>query len=302
MEKTSLLFLVFALFAFISNAQTTVSDADGNQYNIVTIGTQMWTKENLKTTKYSDGTDIDLVEENNAWSNLVTGSYCQYPAYGDTYGNLYNFYAVADSRNICPTGWHVATYDEWNTLTTYLGGQSVAASKLKEAGTGHWGEPNTDATNESGFTAFGGGYRKYDGVFYNILDEGYFWQGTETGDSYAWYSNMDPSSGYLYITDNDKKDGMSVRCIKNPDTGTGNCNNQTFELYPNPAQEFIILKNIAGSISVNIYNIAGQLIYKGNYDGESPVIIDISNFEKGSYIVKFTDKQNNIHEADFIKI
>lgn len=302
MEKTSLLFLAFALFVFSSNAQTTVSDADGNQYNIVTIGTQMWTKENLKTTKYSDGTDIDLVEENNAWSNLFTGAYCQYPAYGDTYGNLYNFYAVADSRNICPTGWHVATYDEWNTLATYLGGQSVAASKLKETGIGHWGEPNTDATNESGFTAFGGGYRKYDGVFYNILDAGYFWQGTETGDSYAWYSNMDPSSGYLYITDNDKKDGMSVRCIKNPDTGTDNWNNQTFELFPNPAQNFITLKNIAGDLSVEIYNIAGQLVYKGDYDGESPVIIDISNFESGSYIVRFTDRQNNIHEADFIKI
>jgi uncharacterized protein (TIGR02145 family) len=301
MKKISLLFVVIVLFAFNINAQTTVSDADGNQYNTVTIGTQVWTKENLKTTKYSDGTSIDLVTENSAWSDLFTGAYCQYPSSGDDYGYLYNFYAVDNSKNLCPTDWHVATYDDWNALVSYLGGPSDAASKLKEIGTAHWGEPNTDATNESGFTAFGGGYRNPNGVFYNILDDGYFWHGTETGEDYAWYSVMDPSSGYLNITDNDKKDGMSVRCIRDISAGIEESHNQSFEIYPNPTQDFIQIENLSDCKSIEIFNVTGQLVVSQTITNESNFKIDISELNSGNYLVKLIDSNNNVFSSDFIK-
>jgi uncharacterized protein (TIGR02145 family) len=138
----------------------TVTDIDGNIYHTVTIGTQVWMVENLKTTKYRNGDPIPNVT-GNAWAALTTGAYCWYnndaATYKATYGALYNWYAVADSRNIAPTGWHVPTDAEWTTLTTFLGGESVAGGKLKETGTNHWTSPNTGATNETGFTALPGG-------------------------------------------------------------------------------------------------------------------------------------------------
>ena len=114
--------------------------------------------ENLKTTKYRDGTSIPLVTENTAWLNLTTPGYCWYnndaAHYKSTYGALYNWYVLnAGSngwKNVCPTGWHVPTDAEWTTLTTYLGGESIAGGKLKETGTSHWLSPNTVATNETG--------------------------------------------------------------------------------------------------------------------------------------------------------
>ncbi len=301
MKKTSIIFAVIVLFALSSKAQTTVIDADDNVYNTVTIGTQMWTKENLKTTSYSDGTSIALVTAGNDWSDLITGAYCEYPTYAEVFGNLYNFYAVANPKNICPNNWHVATYDDWNVLVSYLGGPSVAASKLKEIGTAHWGEPNTDATNESDFTAFGGGYRKYDGVFYNIFDDGYFWTGTETGTDYAYYSVMDPSSGYLNITDNDKKDGMSVRCVKNNSSGIEESYNQSFEIYPNPTDDFIQIENLSDCKSIEIFNVAGQLVIRQTITNVSNSKIDISELNSGNYLVKLIDLNNNIFSSDFVK-
>src|SRR4029078_12512714 len=134
----------------------TVTDIDGNVYHTVTIGTQVWMVENLKTTKYRNGDLIGTtIPATLDISSESTPKY-QWAYKGEesnvaTYGRLYTWYAVADSRNVCPTGWHVPSDAEWTTLTTYLGGESVAGGKLKENGTVHWESPNTGATNESGF-------------------------------------------------------------------------------------------------------------------------------------------------------
>ena len=141
----------------------TVTDVDGNVYNTVTIGTQCWLQENLKTTKYKDGTSIPLVTDNSAWGSLSTPGYCWYnndDTYKNTYGALYNYYTVL-TNNLCPSGWHVATEREWSTLVTYLGGASIAGGKLKESGTTHWVTPNTGANNETGFIALPGGRREH---------------------------------------------------------------------------------------------------------------------------------------------
>jgi len=198
-------------------------DYDGNYYNTIKIGNQIWMAENLKTTKYNDGTAIPNVTDNTAWAALTTPAYCWYnnneAAYKATYGALYNWYTVDvtsnGGKNVCPTGWHVPTDAEWTTLTTYLGGVDVAGGKLKETGTTHWTTPNTGATNETGFTALPGGYRHLDGTFNNIGDLGYWWSATEYSATLAWnrsltynYSNVIRS--YL----NYKKYGYSVRCVR----------------------------------------------------------------------------------------
>jgi len=203
---------------FTQIAGGTVTDSDGNAYNTVKIGDQVWMAENLKTTKYNDGmTAIPLVTDNTAWSNLTTGAYCWYnndeATYGDTYGALYNWYTV-NTGNLCPTGWHVPSDADWTTLTTYLGGVSVAGGKLKETGTTHWTTPNTGATNEVGFTAFPGGYRFIDVSFLGIGDIGSWWSSTEYAPPHAWfrylgYDDADVGGNYT-----NKKSGFSVRCLR----------------------------------------------------------------------------------------
>ncbi len=199
----------------------TITDTDGNTYTIVTIGNQVWMRENLKTTKYSDGTAIPDITGNSAWAGLSTPAYCWYNndqnTYGNVYGALYNWYAV-NTGKLCPTGWHVPADAEWTTLTDYLGGASVAGGKLKEADTAHWRSPNTGATNSSGFTALPGGYRVSNGSFLNIGDCGYWWGSTENGTDGAWGRGMYYSDGDVFRGSSNKYFGFSVRCIKDDAT------------------------------------------------------------------------------------
>ena len=205
---------------FLLQPIITVTDIDGNVYHTVTIDTQTWMVENLKTTRYRNGDPIPNVT-NVAWDGLTTGAYCWYnndeATYKAGYGALYNWYAVADGRNIAPAGWHVATDAEWTTLTTFLGGESIAGGKLKERGIAHWHSPNYGSTNESGFTALPGGYRSgYGATFNQIGYSGYWWTSTEYYPAASAYSR---SMGYDYSGAdrnyyyNDIV-GFSVRCIK----------------------------------------------------------------------------------------
>ncbi len=197
----------------------TMTDQDGNTYKTITIGTQTWMAENLRVTKYRNGDPIPNVTDDTAWENLSTGAYCTYEHTTDkdkiaTYGRLYNWYAVNDSRNIAPAGWHVPTDDEWTTLTTYLGGEEVAGGKMKEIGTTHWESPNTGATNESGFTALPGGYRYSDGTFYVIGYTGYWWSAIEVSLHFAWYRLLFYSNSNVFRNYLSHELGFSVRCVK----------------------------------------------------------------------------------------
>jgi len=196
----------------------TVTDIDGNIYHYVTIGTQAWMVENLKVTKYRDGTSISNVTDATQWSGLTTGAYCDYnnsASNSTTKGCLYNWYAVSNSLNIAPTGWHVPTDAEWTTLTTYLGGESVAGGKLKETGTTQWTSPNTAATNESGFSALPGGYRKStNGTFNSIGNFGFWWSASELMTTGASYRRMDYSGGSVGKGASSRTAGYSVRCLR----------------------------------------------------------------------------------------
>ena len=205
----------------MSNADFTISgtvtDIDGNVYHYITIGTQTWMVENLKTRHYRNGVDIDSVADGTTWSGLTTGAYCNYNNDANnvaTYGRLYNWYAVNNSNLIAPAGWHVASNAEWTTLTTYLGGESVAGGKLKEAGTAHWSSPNTGATNETGFTALPGGCRYYYGAFGDVGYNGSWWSSTESNVSDAWYRSMNYSYAYVDRNGFNKRNGFSGRCVR----------------------------------------------------------------------------------------
>jgi uncharacterized protein (TIGR02145 family) len=205
-----------------------LKDIEGNVYNVVTIGTQTWMKENLKTTKYRDGSSIPVVADNTAWTGLTTGAYCLYNNdinNKNVYGAIYNFYSVVDSRNLCPTGWHVPSDAEWKTLEMYLGMSQIEADKfdawrgtdqggkLKEVGTTHWTSPNTGATNSTGFTALAGGQRNGYGQFWGLGAEAQWHTSTASeGDNFrrSLYNNLSTINRYSTW----KLCGYSVRCIK----------------------------------------------------------------------------------------
>ncbi len=198
---------------------TMTTDIDGNFYSAIKIGTQTWMGENLKTTKYRTGESISKPTTTTNWSNATFGAWCDYnsdTANGLKYGHLYNWYAVADTRNIAPEGWHVPTDAEWTTLTTYLGGEALAGGKLKEAGTANWGSPNTDATNESGFTALPGGFRSSStGAYGSQGLSGLWWSSSESGTGGARNRDMGYNYGNVNRGDGSKSDGISIRCILN---------------------------------------------------------------------------------------
>lgn len=194
------------------------SDIDGNLYRSVKIGTQTWMVENLRVTKYRNGNAIQEVTDNIAWRNLNTGSYCNFEnnlSNGNIYGKLYNYYAVADSRHICPSGWHVPSKEEWNTLINFLGGGIFAGVKLKEQGTAYWNLAR--GSNTSGFTALAGSFRGDNGFFYNSLKHSaWWWTSTEFNSTYPWSVLLGDDGITFQTTDNyhDKRAGHSVRCIK----------------------------------------------------------------------------------------
>jgi uncharacterized protein (TIGR02145 family) len=219
-HKNIKLFVIILFFMGLMELHAqTVQDIGGNVYTIITIGKQGWMKENLKTTRYSNGDSIRTTTPITLdITNEPTPKY-QWAYDGDEsnveiYGRLYTWYAAIDDRNICPTGWHVPTDTDWSTLITYLVGESVAGGKLKETGITHWKSPNTGATNESGFTALPGGYRYRNGTFYDIGGTGNWWSSTEVSTINAWcytmYSNLKNVNKHYGKKTND----LSVRCVR----------------------------------------------------------------------------------------
>jgi uncharacterized protein (TIGR02145 family) len=217
---------------------TTITDIDGNSYNTVLIGSQCWTKENLRVRRYNDGTAIQFNAtggsggSSSTWQNLTIGAHTIYandstatPSNLTKYGYLYNWYAAkgiyttgsiasTDTLNVCPVGWHVPTDAEWTTLTTELGGESVAGGKMKSIGTAYWNSPNTGATNEIGFSALPGGLRDSDGSFRFIRNYAFFWSATEGGVNTAWNRNQNTYNGNVGRDNYNQSVGVSVRCIR----------------------------------------------------------------------------------------
>ena len=196
----------------------TVTDIDGNVYQTIKVGGLIWTKENLKTIRYNDGTQIPYINNSSTWSSLASPGYCYYNndpgTYKDTYGSLYNWYAVKTGK-LCPAGWHVPSDKDWQVLIDSLGGDTYASGKLKETGTLHWNSPNSGATNSSYFTALPGGYRGYNGSYYYIGNLSYFWSTSPEIDYNALSIALRYNNVNVIKTIEPKKEGYSIRCVKN---------------------------------------------------------------------------------------
>lgn len=201
-----------------SPAKLLVMDRDSNFYNFVKLGTQVWMVGNLRTTKFNDGSVLSYVEDASEWSSKINFGYCWYEGdettYKKTYGALYNWYAV-NRGNLCPTGWHVPSDDEWNILSIYLGGATLAGGKLKETGTLHWTTPNGGATNETLFTALPGGSRTNTGLFEKLGSYGQWWSSTAGTANVSYYRYLYFGNSSMIGSFVNQRYGLSVRCLKN---------------------------------------------------------------------------------------
>ena len=213
-----------------TTSETFIDSRDGNEYNWVQIGDQVWMAENLaylpSVNMVADGSEdaagsyyyVCGYDGTNVADAKATDNYA-------TYGVLYNWTAAMDGeassttnpsgiQGVCPAGWHLPSDAEWTELTDYLGGTSVAGGKLKETGTTHWASPNTGATNETGFTALPGGNRDFDGTFDLVGSYGIWWSATEASATSAWYRYMGDFDSNVYRDIDGKEVGVSVRCVR----------------------------------------------------------------------------------------
>jgi uncharacterized protein (TIGR02145 family) len=192
-----------------------LTDIDGNAYQTVVIGAQVWMAENLKTSRLRDGTPIPEVTVSDEWQNLETQGYCWYnndsALYALTYGAMYNWFSV-NTGTLCPEGWHVPSDAEWTTLSNYLG--EDAGGKIKETGTEHWKSPNTGATNESGFIAVPGGWRGGGGDFNQLTTCGNWWTSTRANFPTSWMRAVFYDKANLQRLWDYPQAGASVRCLK----------------------------------------------------------------------------------------
>lgn len=294
-KMKNLIIVTFLIFFSLSVTSQTITDFDGNVYNTITIGSQVWMDRNLRVTHYNNGVKIPKVTNGAIWITLTSGAYNwqnnDSVSNAETYGALYNWYTT-NSGNLCPAGWHVPSDNDWTVLTTFLGGLDISGGKLKETGTTHWVTPNTGATNDVGFTALpGGSFGGSDGVFHDFGKFGYWWSATKTSDDWAYVRRL----GFMetsvtrstYLT----RGGFSVRCIKDIITAVTYPDhpNELF-FYPNPADERIYVKNNNHENAIlNIYDLQGNLLLSKQIDSNP---VDISGIKKGIYIVKLVSSEN----------
>jgi uncharacterized protein (TIGR02145 family) len=224
--------LMFASSCTEENSSNTVTDIDGNVYQTLKIGTQTWMVENLKTTKYNDGTSIPLISDTTAWSSLSTPGYCFYindVANKTTYGALYNWYTV-NTGKLAPTGWHIPTDAEWNTLENYLIANgynydgTTTYNKIAKslAATSGWltstdiGAIGNDLTknNTSSFAGLPSGFRSYDGLFGYVGKYSGWWSSTEPHADFAWYRGLFYDNSFVSRDGSNKHHGFSIRCVQ----------------------------------------------------------------------------------------
>ena len=322
MKRIVLLITSLAFFETINYAQT-VADIDGNVYNTVTIGTQVWLKENLKVTHYRNGEPIPEVKDSMAWVIQTKGAWCNNenkPANSIIYGKLYNWHAANDSRGIAPIGWHVPSDAEWKTLEIYVGmpanmanlenyrGTKEANTLKKADTTTYWtlaccptpGLSKNKGTNSSGFTALGGGYRIYFNAGGNYTSfqaptgNAQFWTSTAPDDTTAWLRHLCVYHEDIYRAHWPKVNGSSIRLIWDS-PATINEVKTAFEIvmFPNPAYDKLSINCSKNKdIKLKIYNTMGICVLQKDL-GNNSSEIDISSLTKGVYIVKFRSLEGN---------
>jgi uncharacterized protein (TIGR02145 family) len=284
--------LVFLLpFANDILAQA-VTDYDGNIYQTITIGSQIWMQTNLKSLHYSDGTVISEV-----WS------YKNSDSLAGIYGRIYSWKAAmrgaassdlipSGIQGVCPSGWHLPSSSEWSILSNRYGGEFQAGAKLKEAGSAHWDSPNTGATNESGFTALPGGFHyQPEGGFGVMGATGGWWTSYNSG-GYVYSIYMSNENTYAiqfgsYMGPGYSYNDMSVRCLKDGgSTGINQIdNNKIFDVYPNPTNRYLVIRiENSTKADLSVYGLEGKLILHRQLN-QQETTLDIGDLPAGIYIV-----------------
>jgi uncharacterized protein (TIGR02145 family) len=323
MRKGFLLITLTGLLSFNNFAQSTVSDVDGNEYHTVVIGSQIWMKENLRTTKYNDGSSIINPGTDPAlWQYNYNGAYTWFnndsATYSNLYGALYNWYAVSSTtnggRNICPLGWHVATHNDWTAMERAICTSGTCATdfpidittggyrgtdeggKLKDVGTTYWKTPNLSATNSSGFKALPGLMCDQSYTFSTSIGEYcWWWTSTSFDMDYAWirslnYNNAKVSRNHGWL----KTSGLSVRCLN--DVGLSLKENEVkapIKIFPNPANNKVNLEILDyNNTTLEILNIEGRLLHTISLQS-SNTTLDISDYPIGIYLIKVKSATNN---------
>ncbi|MCE2712818.1 MAG: T9SS type A sorting domain-containing protein [Cryomorphaceae bacterium] len=289
--KIYLITLYFLLVNLISVIGQTVSDIDGNVYNTVSIGNQVWLGENLKVTKYNNQDPISLVLDDTQWSTETQAAYCYYQ--GDisntnNYGNLYNWYVVNNSKNVCPTGYHVPSITEWEELITFLGGNAVAGGKLKEIGFAHWLDPNTGADNSSGFTLLPSGWRAHNNGFYESLSYmAYVWSSTSVDASSSSIILAGYDSPACYTSDSHIRTGLPIRCLKDETSSLNETDNDhSILVYPNPANDLVNIHfSIFDNPTVKLTDTKGQIVLEKTIVNNS-CSFDLSTYGNGVYFIQ----------------
>ncbi len=205
---------------------TKLADIEGNLYSVVYIGNQVWMVENLRTTKFNNNAPIPNITDNTEWLNLTGAAYCWYNndiQYKSTFGALYSWYTITDG-DLCPTGWHVPSDDEYGTLEVYLGlnpdsvkvwGWRGTNQGIQIKSTTGW-EDGGNGTNTSGFTGLPGGFRyAAQGAFYSLGKLTYWWSSSELNANEGWYRLIDNTNNDIYRATTSKKGGKYIRCVKN---------------------------------------------------------------------------------------
>jgi len=317
MKKILLLFIGLTLLSFRNEAQT-VTDIQGNVYNTLAIGTQLWMKENLRTGKYNDGTPISYPGTNNTvWQNNMNGAYCwlnnDSATYSVLFGALYNWYAVSSTtnggKNICPQNWHVPTHDEWTTLERAVCTSSTCATdfpydmitagyrgtdeggKMKETGMSLWNSPNLGATNSSGFGGLPACKRDDNGLYNSAPGTfGFWWTSTDFDPTYAFnralnYNNAGISRAHGWP----KAIGFSIRCVCDFGVKVDEIQFENkIQVYPNPANNRVSIDcNLTHKADLQLYNVIGNLVIQYTLNtGKNDV--DISSLSKGMYLIRIS--------------
>lgn len=310
MKKKILLLTILTLSFLQINAQT-ITDFDGNIYNTVVIGNQIWMQENLRTTHFRNGISIPKVSNSTTWYNLFnTGgvAMCFYDndsaANASYYGALYNWHAAHSGNNLCPADWHVPTDAEWTTLTDYLQNNGYAfqgtafAIAKSMADTSGWttngtagNVGNNQSTNNSSFfSAVPGGNRSEYGTYTNLLSSAYWWTYTASTSFDAWNRSMNYNSAYLSRNAVKKEKGAAVRCICDfltTDVPYHN-KNQEVSVYPNPSNGIITVAMAEESnyAWVDVLNVCGKVILTEDFNNQAQITIDFTKYAKGLYFIK----------------
>lgn len=272
-----------------------LTDQDGNKYKTISIGNRKWMAENLKTSKYRNGQTIPLISLGNNWQNLVSGAFCWYnndsANYHCPYGKLYNWYAVTDPRNLCPSGWHVPTDEELNELETALGGSEIAGDRMKNAGNQYFTNLNETATNGSGFSGLPGGFRlgSAGGEFMVAGSNGFWWTSSLGFSNTAVFYNLVSDYGTLIRSNYIYRCGLSVRCVSDQ-TLTENRSLPAlpaFRIFPNPFHDRLTIEipEAESQVPYFLLDVLGKEIQKGWLQGGKNQI-SMGQLPEGIYYLK----------------